>query len=53
MPQGHIARKRFGQNFLADADIIARIIEAIGPRPSRARCWRPAGICTWSKLTAI
>lgn len=35
MPQGHIARKRFGQNFLADADIIARIIEAIGPRPGQ------------------
>jgi 16S rRNA (adenine1518-N6/adenine1519-N6)-dimethyltransferase len=35
MPQGHIARKRFGQNFLSDANIIARIIEAIAPKPEQ------------------
>lgn len=35
MPQGHTARKRFGQNFLSDPDIIARIIEAIAPRPEQ------------------
>ena len=29
----HIARKRFGQNFLHDPTIIARIIAAIRPRP--------------------
>jgi 16S rRNA (adenine1518-N6/adenine1519-N6)-dimethyltransferase len=29
----HRARKRFGQNFLTDAAVIARIIAAISPRP--------------------
>ncbi len=29
----HIARKRFGQNFLHDANTIARIIAAIAPQP--------------------
>ncbi|MBS1208648.1 MAG: ksgA [Proteobacteria bacterium] len=33
MPQGHIARKRFGQNFLSDPNIIRKIIEAIAPKP--------------------
>ncbi|KAF7600889.1 MAG: 16S rRNA (adenine(1518)-N(6)/adenine(1519)-N(6))-dimethyltransferase [Candidatus Dactylopiibacterium carminicum] len=33
MPQGHIARKRFGQNFLSDANIIRKIVAAIAPRP--------------------
>lgn len=30
---GHQPRKRFGQNFLADAHYVARIIDAIAPRP--------------------
>jgi len=30
---GHVARKRFGQNFLHDPSIIGRIIGAIRPRP--------------------
>jgi 16S rRNA (adenine1518-N6/adenine1519-N6)-dimethyltransferase len=30
---GHRARKRFGQNFLADAHYIGRIIDAVAPRP--------------------
>jgi len=30
---GHIARRRFGQNFLTAAGVIDRIIEAIQPRP--------------------
>jgi len=30
---GHRARKRFGQNFLADTHYIARIIDAVAPRP--------------------
>ena len=37
-PQGqtqHIARRRFGQNFLADPHYIARIIAAIDPRPGQ------------------
>jgi 16S rRNA (adenine1518-N6/adenine1519-N6)-dimethyltransferase len=29
----HIARRRFGQNFLADPNIIARIVAAIRPQP--------------------
>src|SRR5262245_8472476 len=31
--RGHTARKRFGQNFLADAHWVARIVEAVDPRP--------------------
>src|SRR4030095_13204493 len=30
---GHQPRKRFGQNFLADAHYVARIVDAIAPRP--------------------
>lgn len=30
--QGHLARKRFGQNFLVDREIIARIVAAIAPK---------------------
>ncbi|HEV2220550.1 MAG TPA: rRNA adenine N-6-methyltransferase family protein, partial [Casimicrobiaceae bacterium] len=30
---GHRARKRFGQNFLADAHYVERIVEAVAPRP--------------------
>ena len=30
---GHRARKRFGQNFLADAHYVERIVDAIAPRP--------------------
>ena len=33
--QGHIARKRFGQNFLHDPGVIARIIAAIDPKPGQ------------------
>jgi len=29
----HRPRKRFGQNFLHDADVVRRIVEAIDPRP--------------------
>jgi 16S rRNA (adenine1518-N6/adenine1519-N6)-dimethyltransferase len=31
---GHRPRKRFGQNFLADPHYVARIVDAIDPRPS-------------------
>lgn len=30
---GHRARKRFGQNFLADAHYIGRIVDAVDPKP--------------------
>lgn len=33
MHQGHIARKRFGQNFLTDKGVIHQIIAAIAPKP--------------------
>jgi len=29
----HVARKRFGQHFLADRSVLERIVEAIDPRP--------------------
>jgi 16S rRNA (adenine1518-N6/adenine1519-N6)-dimethyltransferase len=32
----HIARKRFGQHFLADSGVIADIVAAIDPRPGQA-----------------
>jgi len=31
-PRGHVARKRFGQNFLVSPGIIRKIVDAIGPR---------------------
>jgi len=31
--RGHVARKRFGQNFLVDAHYVAKIVDAIDPRP--------------------
>ncbi len=31
--QGHQPRRRFGQNFLADPHYIARIVDAVAPRP--------------------
>ena len=31
--RGHTARKRFGQNFLADTHWVARIVEAVNPQP--------------------
>lgn len=33
--QGHLARKRFGQNFLHDQGIIHRIVMAIAPKPGQ------------------
>ncbi|MGZ8993817.1 MAG: 16S rRNA (adenine(1518)-N(6)/adenine(1519)-N(6))-dimethyltransferase RsmA [Burkholderiaceae bacterium] len=32
----HRARKRFGQNFLHDQGVVARIVDAIDPRPGQA-----------------
>jgi 16S rRNA (adenine1518-N6/adenine1519-N6)-dimethyltransferase len=32
--QGHQPRKRFGQNFLADAHYVARIVAAVAPTPA-------------------
>ncbi|HEX5373045.1 MAG TPA: 16S rRNA (adenine(1518)-N(6)/adenine(1519)-N(6))-dimethyltransferase RsmA [Aquabacterium sp.] len=33
---GHVARKRFGQNFLVDLGVIDEIVRAIDPRPGQA-----------------
>ena len=33
---GHIARKRFGQNFLVDLGVIDKIVRAISPKPGEA-----------------
>ena len=33
--QGHMAKKRFGQNFLVDKGVINAIVEAIDPRPGQ------------------
>ena len=32
--QGHVARKRFGQNFLCDQGVIGDIVRAINPQPA-------------------
>ena len=32
--QGHVARKRFGQNFLCDQGVIGDIVRAINPQPN-------------------
>ena len=32
----HVARKRFGQHFLADPAVVGRIVAAIAPRPGQA-----------------
>jgi 16S rRNA (adenine1518-N6/adenine1519-N6)-dimethyltransferase len=34
--RGHVARKRFGQHFLIDAAVIARIVAAVDPRPEES-----------------
>ena len=34
-PLQHRARKRFGQNFLHDPRVIARIVDAIDPQPEQ------------------
>ncbi len=35
MPEGHQARKRFGQNFLVDQNIIGKIVTSIAPKPGQ------------------
>lgn len=34
--EGHQARKRFGQNFLHDQRVIAKIVRSVNPRPDNA-----------------
>jgi 16S rRNA (adenine1518-N6/adenine1519-N6)-dimethyltransferase len=33
MHAGHVARRRFGQNFLVDPHYVGRIVDAVAPRP--------------------
>ena len=33
--EGHQARKRFGQNFLHDQRVIAKIVRSVNPRPGQ------------------
>ncbi len=35
MTEAHRARKRFGQNFLVDQNIIRRIVDAVSPKPGQ------------------
>jgi len=58
---GHRARKRFGQNFLHDANVISRIVAAIAPQasdhlveigPGQGALTRPL-LATGCRLTAI
>ena len=65
MSEPHLARKRFGQNFLSDPNIIRKIIEAIRPLPGDRMVeigpglgamteplWPASTTCTWSRSTA-
>ncbi|MGZ3181202.1 MAG: 16S rRNA (adenine(1518)-N(6)/adenine(1519)-N(6))-dimethyltransferase RsmA [Telluria sp.] len=46
----HIARKRFGQNFLTDAAVLHDIIEAIAPRPGDTMVEIGPGLAAMTKL---
>lgn len=52
---GHRARKRFGQNFLKDQQIVARLLAAIAPRPDDAliEVGPGLGVLTWPLLDAV
>lgn len=51
---GHVARKRFGQNFLRDSQVIGRIVQLIAPRPGEAlvEIGPGQGALTWPLLAA-
>lgn len=46
----HVARKRFGQNFLTDAHVLNNIIDAIGPRPGQAMVEIGPGLAAMTAL---
>ena len=47
----HIARKRFGQNFLHDAGVIDRILRSIHAKPEEAiQCYQCTLPCQSSSL---
>ncbi|MBC7455827.1 MAG: 16S rRNA (adenine(1518)-N(6)/adenine(1519)-N(6))-dimethyltransferase RsmA [Massilia sp.] len=46
----HVARKRFGQNFLTDKFVLDAIIEAIGPQPEHAMVEIGPGLAAMTAL---
>jgi hypothetical protein len=46
----HVARKRFGQNFLVDQQVIAEIIEQLAVQ--RGETWWSRSARDWPRLTA-
>ena len=46
----HVARKRFGQNFLTDAHVLNNIIDAIGPRRGQAMVEIGPGLAAMTAL---
>jgi 16S rRNA (adenine1518-N6/adenine1519-N6)-dimethyltransferase len=46
----HIARKRFGQNFLTDQVVLSQIIRAIDPRPGQAMVEIGPGLAAMTSL---
>jgi 16S rRNA (adenine1518-N6/adenine1519-N6)-dimethyltransferase len=46
----HVARKRFGQNFLTDAHVLNKIIDAIGPRRDDAMVEIGPGLAAMTSL---
>ncbi|MET0858366.1 MAG: rRNA adenine N-6-methyltransferase family protein, partial [Telluria sp.] len=46
----HVARKRFGQNFLTDKFVLADIIDAIGPQPDQAMVEIGPGLAAMTAL---
>lgn len=51
---GHVARKRFGQNFLREPHVIAQIVRLIAPRPGQVlvEIGPGQGALTWPLLAA-
>jgi 16S rRNA (adenine1518-N6/adenine1519-N6)-dimethyltransferase len=46
----HVARKRFGQNFLTDANVLNSIIDAIAPRPGQVMVEIGPGLAAMTSL---
>ena len=46
----HVARKRFGQNFLTDNHVLGNIIDAIGPRRGEAMVEIGPGLAAMTAL---
>ncbi|MDO8701423.1 MAG: rRNA adenine N-6-methyltransferase family protein, partial [Undibacterium sp.] len=46
----HIARKRFGQNFLTDQHVLNQIIAAINPQPDQSMVEIGPGLAAMTRL---